>query len=204
MASITSSTAIRAPYESEPLTRQSRGTAQKRAAPYFYVRALMTELTLGQTMEARENLEQSAATLLGKMLFEFSRLDMNLGLCVVWIEGGKRIEELTRQVAEFTLHKKLDFLGRFVEQTLPLGSKRHIAYTEWITRAHASRLRRNQLVHGRWGVDSMSGHVINVVGLPTSSEQISFRYTLVDLEGMLEELEQLRVKLQEIRERWPL
>ncbi len=164
----------------------------------------MSELNAGQVWEAREGLEQGAATVLGKMLFEFSRLDVNLGLCVVWTEGGQRLEELTKRVAEFTFHKKLDFLNQFVEQSLPQGSKRHTAYTEWIARAHASRLRRNQLVHGRWGVDPMQSQVINVIGLPTSSEQTEFRYTLGDLEGMLEELKQLQAKLHELRERWPL
>lgn len=38
---------------------------------------LLSELTTGQILEAREALEQAAATLLGKMLFEFSRLDLN-------------------------------------------------------------------------------------------------------------------------------
>lgn len=164
----------------------------------------MREFNAGQILEAREGLEQAAAMVLGKMLFEFSRLDVNLGLCVVWVEGGQRLEELTKQVAEFTFHKKLDLLNQFVEQFLPQGSKRHTAYTEWIARAHTLRLRRNQLVHGRWGVDPVQSQVINVIGLPTSSEQIEFRYTLGDLEGVLEELKQLQAKLHELRERWPL
>lgn len=164
----------------------------------------MIELTAGQVLEAREQLEQSAATLLGKMLFEFSRLDVNLGLCVVWIDNGRRLEELTKQVADFSFHKKLDFLSQYVEGNLPKGSKRHTAYSEWIARAHASRVKRNQLVHGRWGVDPTHGHVINVIGLPTSPEQSEIRYSLADLESVFMELVQLQARLQEVRERWPL
>jgi hypothetical protein len=164
----------------------------------------LSELTAGQIWEAREALEKAAATLLGKMLFEFSRLDVNLGLCVVWTDSGQRLEELTKQVVEFSFHKKLDFLRQSVERALPNGSKRHAAYAKWIARANASRLRRNQLVHGRWGVDPIQGYVINVIGLPTSPEQREFRYTLADLEGVLEELRQLQASLFELRERWPL
>lgn len=164
----------------------------------------MSELTAGQVWEAREQLEQGAATLLGKMLFEFSRLDVNLGLCVVWTDSGRRLEELTKQVADFSFHKKLDFLSQYVEGNLPKGSKRHTAYTEWIARAHSSRVKRNQLVHGRCGVDSTQGHVINVIGLPTSPEQSEIRYSLADLESVLMELVQLQARLHEVRERWPL
>lgn len=164
----------------------------------------MNELTAKQVLEAREQLEQDAATFLGKMLFEFSRLDVNLGLCVVWTDSGRRLEELTKQVADFSFHKKLDFLSHYVEGNLPKGSKSHTAYTEWITRAHDSRLKRNQLVHGRWGVDSTDGYVINVIGLPTSPEQIAIRYSLSELESILMELVQLQVRLHEVRERWPL
>ena len=168
------------------------------------VRAPMTELTTRQVCEARERLEQDAATLLGRMLFEYSRLDVNLGLCVVWTGGGRRLAELTKQVADFTFHKKLDFLSQHVESNLPKGSKRHTAYTEWIARAHASRVKRNELVHGRWGVDSPDGHVINVIGLPTSPEQREIRYSLADLKSALMELVLLQRRLHEIRERWPM
>lgn len=164
----------------------------------------MSELTAGKIWEASEALEQAAAALLGKMLFEFSRLDVNLGLCVVWTGNGQRLEELTKQVEELSFHKKLDFLSRHVENGLPKGSKRHTAYTKWIARAHVSRLKRNQLVHGRWGVDAVQGHVINVIGLPTSPEQSEFRYSLTDLESVLKELTQLQASLHELRERWPL
>lgn len=164
----------------------------------------MKELAAGQIWEAREELEQGAATLLGKMLFEFSRLNVSLGLCVVWTDSGRRLEELTKLVAEFSFHKKLDFLSRYVEGNLTKGSKRHSAYAEWITRAHVSRLKRNQLVHGRWGVDPTQGYVINVIGLPTSSDQSEIRYSLADLESVLMELIQLQARLHEVRERWPL
>jgi len=162
------------------------------------------QLTGEQIWKARESLEQGAAILLGKMLFEFSRLDVNLGLCVVWTDGGKRIPELTKQIAEYTFHKKLDFLSNFVEQALPRDSKRLVAYTEWIGHAHAARLQRNQLVHGRWGVDPIQQEVINVIGLPTSSEQIEYRYTLSDLENVLQELKELQTKLHKLREQWPI
>lgn len=164
----------------------------------------MSELAAGQIAETREVLEQGAAVLLGRVLFEFSRLDVNLGLCAVWTGSGQRLDELTKQIEQLSFHKKLDFLSQHVERSLPKGSKRHTAYTQWIARAHVSRLKRNQLVHGRWSVAPLQGQVINVIGLPTSPEQTEFRYLLTDLEDVLKELVQLQAKLHQLREQWPL
>jgi hypothetical protein len=82
----------------------------------------LSELTGRQICEARETLEQAAATLLGKMLFEFSRLDVNLALCVAWADSGQRLEELTKQVVEASFHKKLEFLRSCPKTTRGAGA----------------------------------------------------------------------------------
>ena len=43
----------------------------------------------------REQLEREAASILGYMLFEYSRLDMELGMMMVWTGEGQRLEKLT-------------------------------------------------------------------------------------------------------------
>jgi len=43
----------------------------------------------------RERLEREAASILGYMLFEYSRLDMELGMMMVWTGEGQRLEKLT-------------------------------------------------------------------------------------------------------------
>jgi hypothetical protein len=164
----------------------------------------MPELTGQQLWQAQQTLEESAANLLGKMLFEFARLDMALGLCIVWVEGGRRLEALTKQAAQFSFHRRLDFLAQCVDSSLPKGSKRHTAYSEWLKMAHISRLQRNELVHGRWGVDAAQNQVVNVVGLPTSPDQREVRYSLEELNAVLVELHRLQVRLSRLRERWPL
>ena len=161
----------------------------------------MSELTME---EARRALEKTAATLLGQLLFEFARLDVALGLCVVWTDEGRRLEELTKQVAEFSFHKKLDCLKQVVEQFLAQGSEGRAAYTQWMEHAHDARFMRNKLVHGRWGVDPIQQQVINVVGLPTSPDQNETRYSIQDLEKVLDDLKYLQVTFSELRNRWPI
>ena len=156
------------------------------------------------TAEAMDALEQAAATLLGRLLLEFSRLDMALGLCLVWTGGGHHIDSLTKQVAEFNLHKRLDYLGQVVDRSFPENSEIRDAYITWLGQAHAARQKRNELVHGRWGFDLGREQLVNVVGLPTSSEQREIRYSVADLEGILDDVRRLRIGLDNLRKQWPL
>jgi hypothetical protein len=164
----------------------------------------MSERTLGQMLEAREAREKSAAMLLGQMLFEFARLDVALGLCIVWADGGRHVEARTKQFAELTFHKKLDILSREVRRLPESEAQKRAAYSDWTEAAHSARLLRNELVHGRWVFDPISEHAVNVIGLPTSPEQREVKYTIADLAGALESLKSLQGSLRELRDRWPL
>jgi hypothetical protein len=162
----------------------------------------MKSLTGQEICEKRDALERDAATVLGRMLFEFGRLDMSVGLCLAWVSDGKQLESRTRKFEEAGLNAKLEALSADVESFMPKGSKRHRAYSNWIARAHKLREIRNQLAHGRWGFDAANGHAINVIGLPTSSVQIENRYTLRELESVVENLLNLTAELNQLRDRW--
>ena len=163
----------------------------------------MHELTAKEMFAARDANEGAAATVLGQMLFEFARLDTALGLCLVWSQRGSDVDSLTIKVAAMTFHKKLDFLRQVIELHTQ-EVKMHAAYSQWIERADQARLMRNDLVHGRWGVEAYGLHVINVVGLPTSSEQRATPYTLRQLERFLDDMKMLQIDLNRLRSRWPL
>src|SRR5438445_514334 len=99
------------------------------------------------------------------MQFEFSRLDVALGLCAVWVENGRRLRELTPKIAELTFHKKLEFVSQTVEAAAPKVAAGAAAYQKWLQDADRARLKRNELVHGRWGIDPLNEKVVNVIGL---------------------------------------
>jgi hypothetical protein len=138
------------------------------------------------------------------MLFEFSRLDVNLGLCLVWVDGGANLKRLTKTVDGQNLNTKLDELSRQVVAKCPLGSERRNEYESWIQRAHAVRQQRNQLVHGRWGVEAHKNKLVNVVGLPTSEAQQATEYSIEELAAINEELRLLARELSRIRKHYPL
>lgn len=79
------------------------------------------------------------------------------------------MERMTKEAEGMMLNAKLEELSKYVAAKLPAGSKQHTAYTSWIQRAHTVRQHRNDLVHGRWGIEAHKGKVVNVLGLPQST-----------------------------------
>jgi hypothetical protein len=164
----------------------------------------MKEWTGTQIETAAKGLEQAAAGILGRMLFEFARLDVALGFFLVWSDEGRQLEKLTKTVGDYSFHKKLDLLKDLVEVKYATELEVQSHYTKWLTDAHATKGRRNELVHGRWGTDPIQAQVVNVVGLPTSSDQREVRYSIPALKGALNEMKDLQKRLQVLRKQWPI
>ncbi|MEC4723548.1 hypothetical protein RY831_30880 [Noviherbaspirillum sp. CPCC 100848] len=164
----------------------------------------MRKWTEAEVTRGRCELEFHAATLLGQMVFEFSRLDMALGLCLVWVDGGKWLETLTETVMEENFHTRLTRLEKQVLERTPDESEVRTVYLQWITDANRLRAVRNEWIHGRWGVDHIAEKVVNVIGLPTSTQQRSTAYGLAELEATLAQMIELQHVLGRLREKWPL
>jgi len=163
----------------------------------------MKEWTGIEIERARQGLEQASATTLGRMIFEFSRLDMNLGLMLVRAHEGSQLEELTKKVSGYTFHKKLDLLEELSKSKYQGNHKAMNAYAKWLAEAHQVRANRNDLIHGRWGIDHMNNQVVNIVGLPTG-EQIPKSYKISELKEALNRLQQLQQELSSLRDRYPV
>lgn len=149
-------------------------------------------------------MEKDAASLLGYMLFEFSRLDVSLGLSLVWVNDGENLESHTKSVARSSFNARLEELSKHIDAKLRRDSESYRAYEDWIRRADAIRQQRNELVHGRWGVEAHQNCVVNVVSLPISETQKVTRYSTEELSAVNDKLHSLRGELEKLRDRWPL
>lgn len=163
----------------------------------------MKEWTGIEVERARQGLEQASSSILGRMIFEYSRLDMALGLLLVWANEGSHLERLTKLVAGYTFHKKLEALAEFARTKYQANQVALDAHASWLAEAHVVRSERNDLVHGRWGVDPINSQVVNVVGLPTG-DQVERRYTVPELKAVLVRMQNLQEHLAVLREQWPV
>ncbi len=152
----------------------------------------------------RATIESDAATLLGLLSLEFARLDTALGLCVVSVDAGRRLEELTRQFDTASFDDKVAFLRKTVDRRFGDGEPAREAYTAWLARADDARRVRNHLVNGRVGFDPDTARVVSVIGLPTSQDRRTRRYALDELRTQVEALRALHADLGALRERFPL
>jgi len=153
--------------------------------------------------EERNRLEREVATLLGFMLFEYARLDMALGMALAWADGGKELEERSERLTGANLHSKLVTLEASVQDKFNQSHETKKAFLTLVRDIHRVREFRNTLVHGRWGFEALEQTAVCVTGLPTSTSQQAIRYTVPDLESMLESMRSVRARLHElVAEKW--
>jgi hypothetical protein len=164
----------------------------------------MREWTGLEIASATDELELAAATILGRMLFEFGHLESELALFLVWEDGGRSIEKLTDEVREDALNAKLCRLKKQVIAKYGSNPSALAEFTRWLESAHWAREQRNDFVHGRWGVAAVHRKVVNVIGLPTSPKQKEVRYSIKQLEDIFAKMKALKPRLRSIRSKWPL
>lgn len=147
-----------------------------------------------------EELEDEATKELGYIIFEFSRLDTDLALCLVWANQGKDLAKFTKILTEKgqSFNFRLELLEDLTKKNLNTEFETD-EYRNWIEDAHQLRQLRNRLVHGRWGFIPSNGTIANVLGLPTSKNQDEQRYSIDDLRNYRTIFKDLREKLAILR-----
>ena len=151
--------------------------------------------------EAGRKLKRGVALRLGRMVMEFSRLEMELGLALYGSAGKQSRADMT-----FAL-RRADFSARLAMLRRHLAAQQRVPadYSEWARDADAARRLRNRLIHGRWDFrDPESQEVTNVRGDPFSDEQTEVTTTLAELDAQLEQLKALRRRLAALRKSAPL
>jgi len=164
----------------------------------------MREWTGIEIEEERSRLEQEAATILGFILFEYSQLDMELGLYLVWSNEGRNLAGLTKELENYNFNKRLVFLRKSAKAKFAKSPYVVKKYSLWLSEANRLRRIRNSFFHGRWGFSPTEQQVINVLGLPTSDQQLATSHTIEELGAVLTSLKVSRRSLLELRKLWPV
>jgi len=166
----------------------------------------MNGKTLAENIQNRRDLEDAAASNLGHILFELSRLELNLGLCIAWFDGGADIEGQSRKYNSKGLGEKFEAMRKQLEKRGSEGLEPNaiFAWQKWLNRADKIRESRNNFVHGRWGTNPETITVTNVVGLPSSGLQQEWQYTLDQLGQIRREIRDVAEELHKLRKKWPM
>lgn len=164
----------------------------------------MSGRTLAENMQVGRDLEDAAASKLGHILFELSRLELNLGLCIAWFHEGIEVEGHSKKYNSKGLGDKVEAVRKQldIKRSNGLDANAITDWQRWLNRADQITDTRNNFVHGRWGTNPVT--ITNVVGLPSSGQKQERQYTLDQLSQIRGEIRDVAAELFRLREKWPL
>jgi hypothetical protein len=139
-------------------------------------------------------LEAMAAQHLGRLLFVFGRLEMNLGLALVHTRPESDCERESVRVEKLSFRDKLAEFEAAALQRHADDEQALARWMAWFAAAHALRKLRNDFAHGRWGFQNAQQQIVHVSNLPDSPKQEVARYTLDEFAAMVAEAEELSEK----------
>jgi hypothetical protein len=151
------------------------------------------------------DLEESAAAVVGKIVFAFSRFELNLGLCLRCAVEGSNLDLLNPLVDRLSFKSKLDALLEIIELSHGDNPECVSDFRQWHRSIDAIRVKRNSFVHGRWGFNQQTSEVINVApGMPGPELNREMRFSLDDLNTELKEIERVVRTFDLLRSRWSI
>jgi hypothetical protein len=145
-------------------------------------------------------LRRAVALRLGRMVMEYSRLEMELGLVLHGIDHGREAAAMAIELRRADFNQRLGML----RSRLRALAQAPEGYAAWVRAADDARRARNRLMHGRWNFHADGQTVTNVRGDPWSDEQTEVTMTLAELDAQLEQLRALRRRLAALRKASPL
>jgi len=154
-----------------------------------------------QPIDVRKQLQLDAAQEVGRIFFEYSRLDFLLWLTLR--DNGEPLERAEKKIAEFHTAEKIKRLGQRLQKELAGDAKRLQQAEDWISRAEMVREHRNSFAHGRW-IPEANGLLVNVTVSRSTGQQESKTYTIDQLVLVRSEAEALQIELNKLRKGWQL
>ncbi|MEE4218479.1 MAG: DUF429 domain-containing protein [Xanthomonadales bacterium] len=151
-----------------------------------------------------EEFEAKAAEVLGRYIFAFSGFEFNLALTL-------RSADLSSQIPfemwedTLTFKQKLDKFIDLLNDRFSSDAECKTEILAWHQAADAVRIKRNGIIHGRWGLDPRRQQIMTVAkGYPGADEYSVKTFTIAALERELDDISRLDRELWRIRKRWNL
>lgn len=145
-----------------------------------------------------------AHALVGRLVMVYSALDINLALYVAGWRGEALRQETLADLDSTSFKKKLDLVLLAARQVYKDNPVCISDWEAWLVKADKLRRKRNDLMHGRWGILERQAVVINTTGLPGLPSQQEVRYSLAGLSDEIDLAVQVAGRFVELRSKWPL
>jgi hypothetical protein len=149
-----------------------------------------------------KQLEASAATIIGQIVFALSRFEFNLGLYLrntVSREDPGAVDPL---ITRLSFKSKLDALREVVHHKFSANEICLGEFKQWLSTIDAFRAKRNSFVHGRWTPHYADQQVINTA--PGLRNNASRRYSLVELQSELDNANEIIECFYSWCRKWPI
>ncbi|MFJ3054192.1 hypothetical protein [Pseudomonas nitroreducens] len=148
-------------------------------------------------------LQSAVSSLIGRLVMELSRFELNFDLCLRHLVGGSEPELLNPLIERLSLKAKMDALREVI-------ARRHVGeadclreFNAWYAVMDRIRAKRNAFVHGGWVFSYYEQEVTNLsIGLPGSITRKETRYSLPALEQELTVMKTAAQDFIELRRRW--
>jgi hypothetical protein len=133
--------------------------------------------------------EATAALHLGRLLFVFGRMELNLGMALVNAQPAEDFEREIVRVEQLAFGDKLREFEALVLRRHAGDAALLARWQRWFAAAHGLRKLKDAFAHGRWGFLNMQQQIVHVSKLPGSPDQDEVRYTLAAFAARVVEAE---------------
>jgi hypothetical protein len=159
----------------------------------------------GKEMFARRDAtEKEVATLIGQLVFSYSRLVSALHYCVAWHNDGADLDAYGKNAEGYSSAELINKISSQAQTRFGSASPAFKKYAAWAKRAHAARELRNVVMHSRWGIEPYGRHAIAISTPPFVKLQQERIVTSSKLQAACETCAALATELGELRGKFPL
>jgi hypothetical protein len=133
--------------------------------------------------------EATAALHLGRLLFVFGRLELDLGLALANTRPADAFEQAVVGIGRLSFDEKLRAFEAEVARRHADDAALLARWQRWFAAANGLRKLRKAFADGRWGFQNMQQQIVHVSTLPGNPEQDEVRYTLAGFAARVAEAE---------------
>jgi hypothetical protein len=149
-------------------------------------------------------LEAMAAQHLGRLLFVFGRLELNLGLALVRARPADQFGREIARVEKLPLAAKLREIEALVLRCSADDAPELARWKKWFTAAHALCELKDDFAHGRWDFQNMQQQIVHAGNLPGSAHPDEVRYTLDEFSAHVARAEEVAEEFSTLRDMHPV